>query len=183
MPLRLGWRHILPVLLLPLYIILIVSGERQIGPLTPEQRRELANMHMPTPLATELAIAINLPVIAPALPTFAATYFIWGERAMHTRWIDSAVFGLFVPVLWYLVGRWVDRRIGLAPVVMRNTSYLAKAGFALLVVLAAFAVITIVGGRGWGDHDKSLSTALLCWTVFGMIALYIRITRETHERL
>jgi hypothetical protein len=182
MPVRLGLRHILPALLLPLYIILVVSGERQIGPLTPEQRRELANMHMPTPLATELAIAINLPAIAPALPTFAAIYFFGGEPVMKTRWVDSAVFGLFVPVLWYFVGPWVDRRVGLAPIVMRNSSHLAKAGFALLVVLAAFSIIVIVGGRGWNPHNKSISTALLCWTVFGAIALYVRITRETRKK-
>jgi hypothetical protein len=177
MPVRLGLRHILPALLLPLYIILVVSGERQIGPLTPEQRRELANMDMlPTPTATHLAVAINLPAIAPDLPIFAAIQFFGGERIKQSRWVNYTVFGLFVPVLWYFVGRWVDRRVGLAPIVMRNPSYSAKAGFALLVGLTAFAVITIVGGR-----NKAISTALLCWAVFGAIALYVRITRETRK--
>jgi len=179
MLLKLGLRHILPVLLLPLYIILVVSGERQREPLTPNQAFWLANSDMlpPTPLATQLALAINLPAIAPDLPIFAAIHFFGGERLRQTQWVNYAVFGLFVPVLWYFVGSWVDRRVGLAPIVMRNPSYLAKAGFALLVVLAAFSVIVTVGGRG----NKTISTALLCWTVFGAIALYMRITRETRK--
>jgi hypothetical protein len=107
-PVRLGLRHILPALLLLAYIILVVSGERQREPLTREQARQLANMDLlpATPIAIELAVDINFPVIAPTLPIALAIDFFGGERVKQSRWVTYAVFGLFVPVLWYFVGRW-----------------------------------------------------------------------------
>lgn len=179
---RLGFRHALPILLLLLYVILIaVSGEWQREPLPPEVARQLADMDLtpPPPLAMQIAVAVNLPAALPTIPIVLAENWLRGGTSAR---LDYVVFGLFVPVLWYFVGRWVDRRVGLATRVTRSPSRIATIGFAFLVVVTIFAAAGLVGGRPQGGHgDRMVRFAAFLWAAFAAVVLYVRITRETRK--
>jgi predicted Co/Zn/Cd cation transporter (cation efflux family) len=179
---RLGFRQILPVFLLTLYVILVVSGERQREPLTPEDREFLANSDMlrAPPVVIQIALAVNLPAIALALPVALAVHYLGGRRVKHGEGATYSVVGCFVPILWYLVGRWVDRRTGRIPSVMRKPSKVTKACLVLLVILTLLAAAASAGSHLAGG-DRVMRLSVFLWSPFGAAVLYVRMTRETRK--
>jgi hypothetical protein len=126
--------------------------------------------HVP-PKAFQLALALNLPAALAALPVGLAGNLL-PPRYRHP-WMGVALTGLLVPPLWYCVGGWLDRRIGLAPALTRKrSSDLSGAGFVFLVLVAAFAVFGLINGR---VHQGGVVffVGLLVWSVFGALVLWL----------
>ena len=143
----------------------------------------LSNMDLlpATPLAIEAACAINLPVLVAALPVVLMIEHLAGTEFEYGTRVSYGVVGCFVPILWFVVGRWIDRRLGLVAPVTRAPSVWPEILFALLVIIAMLAAVAAVSSREWYMGSRLFPLSLSLWSAFGATVLYVRFTRETRR--
>jgi len=168
---RIGFRRLLPPVQLVLFGTLIWFADREEQrqlpcsvawvPLAPTvYAQDQADVGFDDscrrPLAESIAVDLNLPaVFAGALAAVALRHDT-----------DRAVYGASAPavlILWYLVGLWIDRRLGYVAGPLRRRRYpllLLKAalGFCLLLFLLSDA--------GWVFHPVSGMMGLIAWSGF-----------------
>jgi hypothetical protein len=147
---RRGFRYLLPIVLTALYVSLIHSGcsheqkyyqavERAKAEVEKQQaiggreKDEISFYDLPhsPPRGIQLALGINLPAGLTAIPFLL---LLPRSHPLAAYW----VIGVFVPFLWLLVGRWIDRRIGwLPPKQIKSGSDLKASVFGLCGAIAA----------------------------------------------
>jgi hypothetical protein len=184
---RIGFRYILPIVLTALYVTLIHSGysrEQKYYQAVERARAEAAKQqaigrekdeitfydfspHLPS-RGIQLALGANLPA------GLAATPFLLlpGSPPLTSYW----VIGVFVPFLWLLAGRWIDRRIGwLPPKQIKPRSYLKASVFALCSGIAAILSGLILVGliSGAFHHVQVIPVALALWLLVGAFCFYV----------
>jgi hypothetical protein len=173
-----GLRHILPVCFTVLYAVLMLSAWRQEEAARHRPAVEsMDDMYMPPynpPRAAQWALGLNLPAVVASLPTL----WIVSRIAPHTNDpLVYAIIGFFVPLLWFLVGRWLDRRIGLLPPrPEKQTSAFAIAGLAALLFLDGFLIFAVMNAEVYQGKFTMISMA--AWLSFAAFCLYLRIRRQ-----
>jgi hypothetical protein len=157
---RTGFRRLLPVVQLALYIALIWPDwmhlyRASVPKLTPLvqsvlwQESEEFEFHpiyidRPTPIRTKLAVLINLPAV---LPVGIALSFLLpsGPRAELVLWSAGLPCVVF---LWYAVGLWIDRRLGFIPSRARRFSRLRLGMWSALYAMSLILVCLLIGYLG-----------------------------------
>jgi hypothetical protein len=76
--------------------------------------------------------------------------------------INYVLFGLFVPVLWYFVGRWFDGRL-IPPGAPRSSNF----GFVVGAGLPLAAMSVLAAFKKW----EPVRVGLFGWLVFGAVLI------------
>ena len=129
-------------------------------------------------LAEKLFQGMNLPVIL----ILSSREFLPRSRGRTIPITELAIDGLIavamagaVGLLWFLVGRWFDQRLGWLPLPEgsggRRSRFMAGTALALLVILVVLAILALRVGL---NH---FLIALLCWSLFGCVVLWTYLRR------
>jgi hypothetical protein len=168
-------RHILPVCLTLLYAILISAANRQEQAMRNNLRLrppQSAVSDLPPyrpPVAAQWALAVNLPAVVASLPVLL---MLW--KSSPSNPITYMVIGLFVPLLWFLVGRWLDRVLGLLPAKRRpQRSPLAVLGFVGFLAIDGFVVFVMVNERFYELNFTMIG--MVAWLAFAALWFYMRM--------
>ncbi len=157
---KLGFRTLLPVVhLAACLVVVFICKIMPTLTISPRTAR----------IVTDVECGINLPVLAVPL-ALRAVFRIDASRAL---WLAIP----FVPVLWYAVGLWIDRRLGLVPQNRPRPSALYSISllisFCVLVLLAIPLMQSIYQMRQSEDGIDlpSLEFATCGWYVFLLVVL------------
>jgi hypothetical protein len=101
---RIGFRRLLPVVNLAFYLLVVCFSPRSFNQGADGESTKPVRI----PTRVKVVMSLNVPVMAPVslltekiAPTFSVTWL-------------SLLLGIFIPIWWYFVGRWFDRRLGWA---------------------------------------------------------------------
>jgi hypothetical protein len=169
-------RHILPVCFTVLYAVLIFAANREEQairnhPPPPQLISDLQPYR--TPLAAQWALAINLPAVIASMPVFL---MIWKISPHVSDLVIYAIIGLFVPLLWFLVGRWLDNVLGLLPAKSNpKRSPLAVLGCVSFLAIDGFVVFVMVNERFYELNFMGM----VVWLGFAALWFYMRMRRAS----
>ena len=130
---RLGFRRLLPVLLTVTYVLLLVAIEHQ--PQRPAAyETEYDPGISPPPTAADLAeVILYLPALIAAAPI---------------TWVFNIRLSLaaipFVPVLWWLVGYWLDIKFGFVAAKPKRFSPVRTAGRVLAALVSGLLLLLFI---------------------------------------
>jgi hypothetical protein len=86
--------------------------------------------------------------------------------------VKIALFSPAIAVLWYLVGLWLDRRLGLAPVSPKIPHRFWR--YAQMIVLAL--LLAAIGSFLVNPFDRTVaSISLLAWLMFGTVVIIVQV--------
>lgn len=195
---RIGYRRLLPVANVVLYTVLIVLGYTKPYLVRTVEHDVVTNVAWQegtvewdpayvdyyVPNIHRLAYAINLPAYVPGSILGAAierTFKLWRISSvwLFENVVISVVTGLFVPVLWYRFGLWLDRLLGSVPPRHFSISLWAKlfrissAVVSALMIVGYVAMLVYGTLLMWRAHDLQFPSfpefiillLCLCWTV------------------
>jgi hypothetical protein len=179
-----GFRRILPLGQLALFLILVAIGAHQREQFQKQQRPRLQPVvwqedhldwraeHPPTmPTAWLIAIAINVP--ATMLGAICAEVFRIGSN-----FAGLLCSSPFVLLLWLLVGRWLDRQLGFLPSrpPRASTRIACWIGIVVSAVLLGIGVMAFRSHPAFTTEVLSLSLGWMAWsmTLFVMCLLTLR---------
>jgi hypothetical protein len=185
---RTGLRHLRPIVLTALYAALAHSGNLQQQKYYEAERARVdkqkqqplhygeasINWDMPPmpPRAIQLAYGINLPAVVVAVP------ILFGTRDELTI---SWAIGAFVPLLWFFVGRWFDRRVGWLPLKhIQAGSKIKIAAFYVCSVACGilafflFAELILEGAH----HGFFFPLAAAIWLSFGAVCFFVQMNNQ-----
>lgn len=191
---RIGFRHVLPPVQLLLYCVLILSaywgrlGQQPCTFMWSSSRDILLAQEGDTvsfpppcrePKSLLVAGSLNLPAELAGMilaASLAATLHREGDA-----W-SFAITAPMVVIFWYLVGLWIDRRLGRVAVRRgRFPRILAKAayGFSILMVLVSAILIA----RAFTDYGHRIGTYFVVagfasWSVFLLIVTSSNLRRS-----
>ena len=185
---RITFRRTLPLIMFALSLALWLVGQAQLQAHLADREARFPGWTFwdsYQPLLLHWCIALNFPVfLATVLPiVFLEIYgFVEIENLLQNGEIVPGFLvipaGVMVAVLWYAVGLWIDRRLGLAktpparkPAVVRRV--LAWVGLVLCLGMAARFALVFLEGAG---PNVALVGGLL-WTVYGVLVLGMIIFR------
>ena len=128
-----GFRRLLPVLNLLLYVAFACVGSA--GELSSVQTH---STHVDTvPVGTRFVVAANVPAVLVA--------FALNATAFHFQPNRLFLLGIpFVPLLWYPVGYWIDRRVGWIPRRKPIRTMLRDAFLASAALIATLSVVVFI---------------------------------------
>lgn len=176
---RIGLRHALPIALTVVYVALTAKGDAELR--AREQRRVQLEKAAPPgevfwdirdgppPRAIEVETSINLPAEGAAFPPQLLVDLV-PITPRERELLSYAVSGVFVAILWYLVGRWCDRRLEILPRIRRKWNPMAYLGF--VVVSIGAAVLGLGGLAMYSSHGGMFPFGLVLWAMFGGNVLY-----------
>ena len=185
---RFGYRHLLPPAQLVLFAVLcLIAHWDRLGqqpcmiidtyanaPVFAQEGPGIPpfGLHPPChePRAQVIAICLNFP---------AAFVGLFIEDTFLHRWLgsDASFFFASAPavlLLWYWVGRWIDRRsgyVGLPQARRRSPRLFAWVAFGcsvLFVFLSAIVLLRFVSSHRYRWDDVAVGSALAGWSVFLM---------------
>jgi hypothetical protein len=157
---RIGFRRLLPVAQLALYIGLIWPEwmylyQASVPELTPLVQSALWQegdelefhpiyINRPTSVRVKFAILLNLPVVL--LVGIVLSFLLpSGPRAELAVWSAGLPCVVF---LWYAVGLWIDRRLGFIPSRARRFSRLRLGMWSALYAMSLILVCLLIGYLG-----------------------------------
>jgi hypothetical protein len=176
---RLGFRRVLPISLLSLYIALVVLGaisyqhgtQRQ-AQLRPVAFQESIPFH-PTiePVEWRFATLLNLPGI-----TFST--LLLAILAKHSSELYILLFSTpFVPFSWLLIGRWLDYQLRYLPRPPRTLFRILLCSFGIAVAILLLIMLTVSipkstasEGQAWGTLYLVTWSAILLTTSITSLA-------------
>ncbi len=151
-------RRVLPIVQLALFMALQLVGNEQQraheGELGAADPNYLSSAH-------ELCDAINLP----ALFFFPAQHYV--------------AYGLGVVALWFLVGDWLDHRLGLASAPQQRPPRIIR-GIAAVVTFVLAANVGILAyqlSKAGFFYFPLVGISLIAWVLFGATVLALEIRR------
>ncbi len=185
--LRAEWRKILPVFQLAAYLALVWYGCWY----RPTWQHWFKNWASPSlaqtgfypawvdgieSLPEQIASGLNFPAVAAAalsvvpfenrLSTGASR-----ELAMHI------LAALYIPLLWYLIGRWIDKRAGMSTgPLSRGIKTLAVSGLVGLLLLGILLLWSFIEGQRY-----TMSSLSLLWIVSGLVVIGTRLRRTQNK--
>ena len=204
---RLGWRHLLPILQTFLYCALVWWGFRERYPSTvstwePPSEYVLVQegaVHWdpryidgPPPRGFRIGWALNLPALVPALLILLPARILFRDLASLTSDVLTVVsIGIFVPVIWYGVGWWIDNRRGRFPPKLFALPILRQkilVALALLMSLPTLVlgIIFFISGLALGEtwrHAEIVGgmlgwSAWLCWISLAQVKRFRRLANN-----
>lgn len=144
---RLGYRRILPLANILLFAILILVGNAATNHSnSTEQGTEIAHsakaegwqptyIERPTPLTHLFAWSLNFPAMLFATP------FGFLAKGWRADLLVNVIAALYLLILWFVVGLWLDRRDDPGRLIRRTTTLHAIRWTALVISSAAFLLI------------------------------------------
>jgi hypothetical protein len=118
---RIGFRHVLPILFVLIHVLLVLftsAGQHEVSCGADSSCYPPISDMPPTPLtfAQTTVLVLNLPALVLSVPTMV----MLASRGDVPLLLACVPFILFV---WYVVGRWVDRLLGVCgqPRMVRRT--------------------------------------------------------------
>ena len=190
---RIGFRRILPILQRALFIAIVsVSYARDQAKKAAQEAEEAGRPsgwimmdHSPPPLDVDLVMSLNAPAVVAGVVLGGLVAGVLGLEEQHFSWLpggsDTAwlfPIALFLVLQWYLVGRWYDRRVGLAPQPMpRPPGRLRRfVGWAGLILAGVFGFLCL--GRSFFSHiDSCFEISLAVWFFIAAVAQLQKIRR------
>ncbi len=179
-----GFRRLLPIIQVSFFafglIFEVASGGSGID-----------NFLAPLSRPYSIALSINAPAVwfAGAL-IFASQLaglvlvdshaaFVWFTLTGLVVW--GALCLVAVAVLWYLLGRWIDRRLKLVPVQTRVLGSTKKVFlltlFVVQVGLSIWAVLPEGGGAELGEWPTT-GLPIAAWSIFGAIVAFRLVVQK-----
>ncbi len=183
---RLGFRRILPIGHIILFIALVTIGAIQVGhsfgprvrQVAYQQEGELPNGHPQAtfvmPLAWTLAIAINVP--ATMLGALIAEIFHLGSN------MGGLLCSMpFVLLLWYFVGRWLDHQLNILPrrAPGNGIRIACWVGILLSAVLLAIGLMAFRTHVSLNADVVALALGWLLWSLLLLIMCVLTLQRRT----
>jgi hypothetical protein len=179
---RIGYRRVLPISITLLQILIsILASTNQQGIRRawnalrfPEYRtvafqEDAGTVHFVpmTPVSSpefKAAMLLNLPAICVAA-IVGALSGLHPEGDAEILWISV----LFVPLVWYPIGRWIDIRLGLVKRTLKPDSSLRRSGRRLSCgVAGALLVVSLTGTTPLYHHNTRETywvwTAMILWS-------------------
>jgi hypothetical protein len=182
---RLGFRRILPLAQLALFIALVSMGAIQAGQSTPGSRLRQAsvqeNSEIPDwhpqaatmPAVWLFAIAINVP--ATMLGAICAEIFHIGSN------LGGLLCSMpFVLLLWYAVGHWLDHQLNILPrrppgAGIRIACWV---GIVLSAMLLAIGIMALRSHHAVTSEVLSLSVGWLLWSGLLLVMCILTLRRR-----
>ena len=182
---RLGFRRILPIAHIILFIALVTIGAIRVGHSfgprvrqTAYQESELPEGHpqatFTMPLAWTLAIAINVP--ATMLGALFAEIFHIGSN------LGGLLCSMpFVLLLWYAVGHWLDHQLNLLPRCPPGSGIRIACwiGILLSAVLLAIGLLAFKSHRSLNADVVALALGWLLWSVLLLVMCVLTLRRHS----
>lgn len=187
---RIRFRRVLPIVQLALFVALLVVGKQEqrayeagreaarVASLSKgETGSEVIIWHLLrryVPPALRINGAVNFPVELAA--GLLGTGSSIKPDSLEMKWV---VKGLGVLVLWFSVGIWLDRRLGLVPAPPQHRPWrivqvLTKIACAVCVLFAALMTYVAI----YTHHDDHLVyVPSAAWAAFGALVLALLIRR------
>jgi hypothetical protein len=188
---RIAYRFVLPPVQLALYLVLVWHGcnyrlvwqdrcERWIAPHAPiGDRWDPTWIDGPASVAEQLAEGIDAPAalggalaLAPLVSAFRSAFRDGASRELASH----AATALFVPFLWYLIGRRLDRR----RIVHNPPTVVEKVATVAGLVMAALVTVPIVGSIILTFRFGELLVGrllILAWAIGGILVASSGIRR------
>jgi hypothetical protein len=205
-----GWRHLLPIVQTLLYCALVSWGFRERYPskatvwerptvyvLVQEGAVQWDPRYIdgPPPRGFTIAWALNLPAVVPAvLILLPAGMLLRHLASFASDLLAVGSIGVFVPLIWYGVGWWIDDRRGRFPpklFTLPNPWQGILVAIALLLSLPTLVIgiISLISGLALGEvgrHAEILVGVLgwsgwLSWISLAQ-ARRLRLARNSPER-
>jgi len=183
---RLGFRRILPIANIILFIALVTIGAIQVGhSFGPRVRQtayqeegELPEGHPQAmfvmPLAWTLAIAINVP--ATMLGALFAEIFHLGSN------LGALLCSMpFVLLLWYAVGHWLDHQLNILPRCKPGNAIRIACwiGILLSAVLLAVGLMAFKSHAALNADVVALALGWLFWSLLLLLMCVLTLQRRT----
>ena len=181
---RLGYRRILPIANIILFIALVTIGAMQVNHSLGLRFRQVAYQEeLPEghpqatfvmPLAWTVAIAINVP--ATMLGALLAEIFQVGSN------LAGLLCSMpFVLVLWNIVGRWLDRQLNILPrrVPSSATRIACWIGILLSAVLLAVGLMAFRSHGVLNADVVALALGWLLWSLLLLVMCVLTLQRRT----
>lgn len=130
----------------------------------------------PPPLRFRIAMALNFPAALMATPVILGLAFVAEPVVSQLpAWAAGLLLAPFVAYWWFLVGRWIDRRLGWAPDPHPTQDPAGKLIAQSLAVLSLLAFCVCV----WFDnhHGNEILRLGSPWLLFGS-AVFLRRARR-----
>jgi len=182
---RLGFRRILPIAHIMLFIALVTIGAVQVGHSFGPRVRQTAYQEEGTlpeghpeatfvmPLAWTLAIAINVP--ATMLGALCAEIFHVGSN------LGALLCSMpFVLLLWYAVGHWLDHQLNILPCrAPGNPIRIACwSGILLSAVLLSIGLMAFRSHASLNADVVALALGWLLWSVLLLVMCVLTLQRR-----
>lgn len=176
---RIGFRRLLPILNVVLYGMFLCGGIEWRSTLSPANHAQPADDSQ-NPARLKAVISLNAPAILLALFLNSIVFPLHPARAF-------VLSVLFIPVLWYLVGRWIDQHLGWIHRPMPKRSFLRDALLIAGGVLAFLAIVVAIQviRAGYPGPPDPLGIGLGFCIWFGFLLfviarmLYFRFARRS----
>jgi hypothetical protein len=169
---RVGLRTLLPISSLALYLALMCIGNAR------ESRQTLATAKATAviadfPTRVKIMFALNVPAIATA---FFLNEVVFHLQANYIFWLALPL----VPLLWFKVGLWIDRRLGWVRRREPKRTFIRGAVLVVACLVAILFVIallqTILGQR------RSPGSTDMPWLNFGVCAWSASVKVSSRNR-
>lgn len=184
-----AWRKVIPVVQLAVYLALVWYGcwyrptwqywfEKWVSPATEPTGFVADWIDGIEPLPEQIAAGLNFPAVAAAalsLVPFEDEFHTGAstEIAMH------ALTALYLPLLWYAIGRRIDDRSGLgAKPLSKRSKALAVGVFAGLLLLGSLMLWSFAVGQRY-----TMASLSMLWIVSGLVAIGVRLRHWPSKRV
>jgi hypothetical protein len=164
---RIGFRRLLPIANLAVFLSVACFSNCYYDPTSTSDSSKPVRI----PARVKVVMSLDLPAIAPV--SFLAVVV----PRISATWL-SLVSGLFIPILWYYVGRWIDRRLGWAArpklrrTLVRDILLIATAVVAALSILLFFQTLVLSAPYRHAHPSRTgMEVGLICWYCFLLIVV------------
>ena len=199
---RIGFRRLLPLIQLPLYVVLVLYSYpmyvRIAGIPVLFRSRHVAYQELegvpfnpqyierPMPLPLKVAVVLNLPAV---LVGMMPLHFVPNqERTIKQEFYAHLATSVLVAVLWFVVGLWLDRQLGFVVRRRCSRSLVRRVlRWSVLVIGAAsfsaaiLATIWEVVRRGWSQELLLIVGGLSFWPGLMVLVTRLNIRRARSE--
>jgi hypothetical protein len=164
---RIGFRRLLPIANLAVFLSVACFSNCFYDPTSGSDSSKPVRI----PARVKVVMSLDLPAIAPVsfltviVPRISATWL-------------SLVSGLFIPILWYYVGRWIDRCLDWVArpkprrTLVRDMFLIATAVVAALSIFLFFQTLVLSAPHRHEHPSRTgMEVGLICWYCFLLIVV------------
>jgi hypothetical protein len=130
------------------------------------------------PHGLDLAAGVALVLIVPAAIAAAPLAFVAAQFSDTAGLVTViALLALFVPALWYFVGRYIDRQLGWMPrpvKLLSRTRRRCLQGL-LIVITVVLLLLFVTAFRVSGDQEEWRVVAVIFWGAMLEAGLWLRL--------
>ena len=178
---------VLPVVQAAVFVVLMSLADTQpsqrLPRPTPLQEGQVGwdpvFIHAPPPRPFVIAMALNLPAVLLATPLMLVLASASPVLDRIPEWVFVVLLTPFVAYWWFLVGRWIDRRLGWLPDPHPLSTPEARVIYWMLAsaALILFAILAFFRDHHGNDSLRYASP----WCVFASAVFFRRARRPVSQ--